>query len=51
MSVGIGGTIMLKINEQRLLNRINQLGEIGIDENGARTRAAASDTKKPGAIR
>lgn len=39
---------MLKINEQRLLNRINQLGEIGIDENGARTRAAASDTEKAG---
>lgn len=39
---------MLKINEQRLLNRINELGQIGIDEHGERTRAAASDTEKAG---
>lgn len=39
---------MLKVNEQRLLDRINTLGEIGIDENGERTRAAISDTEKAG---
>ena len=39
---------MLKINSDRLLNRINVLGEIGIDNEGRRTRLAASDQEKKG---
>lgn len=39
---------MLKINEERLLKRINELGRIGIDDEGKRTRLAASDEDKLG---
>ena len=39
---------MLKINEERLLNHIYELGKTGIDEEGRRTRLAASDSEKLG---
>lgn len=39
---------MLSINTQRLLERIMELGEIGKNEEGERTRLAASDTDKAG---
>ena len=35
---------MLSVNGARLLERINELGTIGKDEEGRRTRLAASDT-------
>lgn len=41
---------MLTINETRLLNRIHALGAVGIDADGRRTRLAASDEDKAGAI-
>ena len=34
---------MLSINEERLLERINALGETGKDADGRRVRLAASD--------
>ena len=39
---------MLSVNGARLLERINELGTIGKDEEGRRTRLAASDTEKQG---
>lgn len=39
---------MFSINENRLVERINALGAIGKDEEGRRTRLAASDTDKQG---
>ena len=39
---------MIKINEERLLKRIDELGRIGIDHEGKRTRLAASDEDKLG---
>ena len=39
---------MLSVNGARLLDRINELGAIGKDEEGRRTRLAASDTEKQG---
>ena len=39
---------MLSVNGERLLERINELGAIGKDEEGRRTRLAASDTEKQG---
>ena len=39
---------MLSVNGARLLERINELGAIGKDEEGRRTRLAASDTEKQG---
>ncbi len=39
---------MIKINEERLLQRINELGRIGMDAEGRRTRLAASDADKEG---
>lgn len=39
---------MIKINEERLLQRINELGRIGMDSEGRRTRLAASDADKEG---
>lgn len=39
---------MLSINRDRLIERINALGEIGKDEEGKRIRLAASDTDKAG---
>ncbi|WP_304509394.1 Zn-dependent hydrolase [Anaerotignum sp.] len=39
---------MLSINGNRLMERINTLGAIGKDEEGKRTRLAASDTDKEG---
>ena len=38
----------LSINDERLLNRINELGQIGRDEEGKLTRLVASDTDKFG---
>lgn len=39
---------MVSINKKRLLERIIALGNIGRDEEGRRTRLAASDTEKAG---
>ena len=39
---------MISVNGERLLARINELGAIGKDAEGRRTRLAASDTEKPG---
>lgn len=39
---------MLEINGEQLINRINTLGELGIGEDGRRTRLAVSDTEKEG---
>lgn len=39
---------MLSVNGARLLDRINELGAIGKDEEERRTRLAASDTEKQG---
>lgn len=39
---------MTKINEERLLQRIDELGRIGKDSEGKRTRLAASDADKAG---
>lgn len=39
---------MISINEQRLLDRINALGEVGIDAEGRRVRLAADDGDKAG---
>lgn len=39
---------MLSINKNRLLGRIDALGAMGRDEEGKRTRLAASDTDKAG---
>ena len=39
---------MLSINKERLIGRINALGAIGRDEEGKRTRLAASDADKAG---
>ncbi|MCD8082988.1 MAG: Zn-dependent hydrolase [Clostridiales bacterium] len=39
---------MLSINKDRLISRINELGSIGKDAQGGRTRLAASDTEKEG---
>lgn len=38
----------MKINEQRLLERIYTLGKVGIDTNGQRTRLAADNSDKEG---
>lgn len=38
----------MPINKQRLLDHINQLGKTGIDEDGRRSRVAASDADKAG---
>ncbi|WP_313017033.1 Zn-dependent hydrolase [Acetoanaerobium noterae] len=38
----------LSINDERLLNRINELGQIGRDKEGKLTRLVASDTDKFG---
>ena len=38
----------MKINEERLLNRLYTLGKIGINEEGKRTRLAADDAEKEG---
>ena len=45
--VGINPTD-LKIDGNRLLGRINELGQIGRDANGVLTRLAASDADKDG---
>ena len=39
---------MVSVNGERLLARINELGAIGKDAEGRRTRLAASDTEKQG---
>ena len=39
---------MVSVNGERLLARINELGKIGRDAEGGRTRLAASDTEKEG---
>ncbi len=39
---------MASVNGERLLARINELGKIGRDAEGGRTRLAASDTEKEG---
>ena len=39
---------MISVNGERLLARINELGAIGKDAEGRRTRLAASDTEKQG---
>lgn len=39
---------MLSVNGTRLMERIRELGEIGKDAEGRRTRLAASDTEKEG---
>ena len=39
---------MISVNGERLLARINELGAIGKDAEGRRTRQAASDTEKQG---
>lgn len=39
---------MVSINEKRLLEHLYALGKIGIDSEGHRTRAAASDTEREG---
>ena len=36
---------MISVNGERLLAKINELGAIGKDAEGRRTRLAASDTK------
>ena len=36
---------MISVNGERLLARINELGAIGKDAEGRRTRLAASDTE------
>lgn len=38
----------LSINGERLLSRLKELGQIGLDEDGKLTRLAASDTNKEG---
>ncbi|MBO5518454.1 MAG: Zn-dependent hydrolase [Firmicutes bacterium] len=38
----------MKINEERLLNRLYTLGKIGVNEEGKRTRLAADDAEKEG---
>ena len=40
--------VELRINEDRLLNRINELGEIGRNEKGQLTRLALTDEDKAG---
>lgn len=39
---------MVKINEERLISRINELGQVGIDAEGRRVRLAADDAEKQG---
>ena len=39
---------MITMNEKRLLDRINALGEVGIDAEGRRIRLAADDGDKAG---
>ena len=39
---------MVSVNGERLLSRINELGKIGKDTEGRRTRLAASDADKQG---
>ena len=39
---------MVNVNGQRLLDRIHELGKVGIGADGRRTRLAASDTNKQG---
>lgn len=39
---------MLEVNSERLIQRIHELGKIGIGEDGRRIRLAASDTEKEG---
>ena len=39
---------MVKINEERLIRRINELGQVGIDDEGRRVRLAADDAEKQG---
>ena len=39
---------MVFVNGKRLLSRINELGKIGKDAEGRRTRLAASDADKQG---
>ena len=39
---------MVSVNGERLLSRINELGKIGKDAEGRRTRLAASDADKQG---
>ena len=39
---------MISISEKRLLDRIDALGEVGIDAEGKRTRLAADDNEKAG---
>ena len=39
---------MIRINEERLIERINTLGSVGIDAEGKRTRLAADDAEKAG---
>ena len=39
---------MYKINEKRLFDHLFTLGKVGIDADGCRTRACASDTEKEG---
>lgn len=39
---------MVSINEKRLIEKINALGNIGIDSEGKRTRLAADDAEKAG---
>ena len=39
---------MVRINEKRLIERLNALGNIGVDSDGRRTRLAADDADKSG---
>ena len=39
---------MFKMNENRMLEHLFALGKVGIDAEGHRTRACASDTEKEG---
>lgn len=42
------GDQMAAMNEKRLIDHINELGQIGIDSDGRRTRLAADDAEKAG---
>lgn len=40
--------MQIQVNGQKIISRIHELGQVGIDEQGRRTRLAASDTEKQG---
>lgn len=40
--------MQIQVNGQKIISRIHELGQLGIDEQGRRTRLAASDTEKQG---